>query len=241
MKTAANVTRLWVDEFALASALSAHDLTVRQVLPSVEVLDSAGPARVVGNYGYSGSQNGFFDAATGASNFDQQSFTDLRIDESHYLSRAYGTAVGATAYLEIIRLTERPLAVAREEAVLLHFSHEGAGGLARGALLGSGAAAVQNYAGVNLGATVSGKTFAVHFHLIAIAAATITMKLQESQNDGAPDAYADIAGLTSGALAAAGIVRVTTTAATEAWKRLVVSGAFGSATIAVCAGLVASA
>ena len=42
----------------------------------------------------------------------------------------------------------------------------------------------------------------------------------------------------SGALTAVGAVRATTTAATEAWKRVNISGTFTSATILVTAGTV---
>jgi hypothetical protein len=81
--------------------------------------------------------------------------------------------------------------------------------------------------------------FRVIFRLLSFTGTSITMKLQGSSDDGAGDAYADIAGLTSGALTAPGVVVVTTTATLEAWKRVVCSGTFSAASVVVTAGVVA--
>ena len=93
--------------------------------------------------------------------------------------------------------------------------------------------------GRNQGVTTSPEEYQVVFHLLAFTGTDITIKVQESQNDGGGDAYADISGLTSGALTGIGVVRVSVTASTEAWKRLDFSGTFSSATILVTGGTVA--
>ena len=91
-----------------------------------------------------------------------------------------------------------------------------------------------------MGASTAGQTFAVVYRILAVSGAgSITLRVQESANDGAPDAYADITGLTE-TFTAVGAVRDTVTIATEAWKRLSVQAfsGFTSVTILVTAGIV---
>lgn len=56
---------------------------------------------------------------------------------------------------------------------------------------------------------------------------SVTFVVQESQNDGGGDAYANIAGPLSATFTAPGIQRLTTTGATELWKRINISAFSG--------------
>lgn len=238
-KLPANQTRIWLNAFDLSGALNSFQHDLKQEVPSVDVLNSQGPERVVGNYDYSLSTNGFFDGDEGA--FDEQAFSLLGVNTDHLLSLLLGYAEGSVgARMGLVHLSEQPRSGQLGGAVLLNLNAEGSGGLSRGVVLANAiVTGAGNRTGRNLGATSGGKVFAVHFHLFAFTGTNITLKVQESSDDGGSDAYADITGLSSGALTAVGAVRKTTSANTEAYKRVAVSGTFTSATIGVVAGVVA--
>lgn len=242
-KLPAKTARLWVDEFPLSGYLSAITWKLDQETIKVDTLSSDGPERVVGNYdGHMISLNGFFDGVDGA--FDELAFSDLNTDEDHHAFVAFGgTTEGSVGYEGPIRLKSQPRSAASGQAILLNLESEGAGPVARANILRTATVtATGNGTGQNLGATTSGQLFVVVFRVLAkTGTGSIAMKIQGSSDDGGGDAYADISGLVSGTLTDVGCVRVTTTAATEAYKRLVVStfSGFTNATILVTAGVAA--
>lgn len=237
-KTAASKMKVWLDEYALASSLTSAGLEVTQELAVVTSLADAGPRRVVGNYDATFPFLGLFDGDAGA--VDEIVHALVGSAGPHYVTLALGQSVGDVAYDGLAVLEGKPLSAASGGAQALGINLAGAGGLSRGVLLGNKTTTgAENLAGVNMGATTLGQRFRAVFRVISFTGTNITLKVQESQNDGGGDAYADISGLTSGALTGAGVVSVSTTAATEAWKRLAISGTFTSAVIAVSAGVVA--
>lgn len=234
-KQASSTVRLWIDEFALAGFINAFSLDMEQERAVVTCLSDDGPRRVVGNYDHSIDWSGFFDGDTGS--FDNNVFVDLKTDENHFASVAFTNSEGAVSYQDVLRLTSQPRGGQAGSAVTLNIQAEGSGARTRGVVLANATVTgAGQRTGRNMGATVSGTVFAVHFHLVTFTGTNITLKVQESTDDGAVDTYADVSGLTSGALTAAGVVRATTTAASEAWKRIDVSGTFTSAVIVVTAG-----
>ncbi len=236
-------TRIYLDEFALSGFLNTFDLSIVQELAPSVCFSDVGPRRLVGNYDHKHGSNGFFDAATGG--LDQLAFVDLNTDEDHYLGEYPGSdAEAGVGYESIVRLTEQPRSGGVGAAVLLNLSSEGSGegsgGLARATVLANATVvAAGNRTGRNMGATTLGQVFAVVFRVLAFTGTNITLKVQESSDNAGADPYADITGLTSGALTGVGVVRATTSAATEAWKRVNIAGTFTSATILVTAGVVA--
>lgn len=235
-KLAAALTRVYFDEFDLSGVLNAADLDVSQELAVVTAFSDAGPRRLAANYDVKNSLNGFFDGDQNA--FDQLAFSELNTDEDHYLGIAYGTVEGSVVYENIVQLDGQPRSGGTGGAVLLNLSGAGRNRLTRAVLLhSSDAASAGNKTGQNLGATVSPAPLVAVFRLLAIASGSITMKVQESQDDAGSDAYADIASMTSGSLSAPGVVRVVSTAASEAWKRVVVSGTFTGAKVRVTLGV----
>ena len=238
-KQAAHGTRIYLDGYDLSGYLTATDLGVEQETPVVTCFGDAGPRAVVGNYGVAVSASGLFDGAAGR--IDEIIDALRGNDSDHYLTQLFGgTVAGSISYDSIARMASEPRKADIGGAVMLDFSLAGSGGMARGMVLANKTSTgAENIAGVNQGVTTAGQVYAVTFRLLAFTGTSVTMKLQESQNDGAPDTYADIAGLTSGALSALGAVRVTTAAASEAWKRVVLSGTYSSALILVTAGVVA--
>lgn len=242
-KVAAKQTRVWVDEHALSGYLSGADLKVDQETVKVDVFSSSGPERVVGNYDTMLSLAGFFDGADDA--FDEIAFVNLRTDETHYAFSAFGGVTeGSRGYEQPIRLKSQPVSSKVGAAVLLNLEAEGDGPISRAHILRSAAVTgTGNGTGQNLGATTSGQLFVVTYRILAVSGTgSIVLQCQESQNDGSPDTYASISDLASGTLSGVGVTRKTTTAATEAYKRISVTtfSGFTSVTILVTAGLAAA-
>lgn len=74
----------------------------------------------------------------------------------------------------------------------------------------------------------------LHVHLFAFTGTSVTIKVQESSNDGGGDAFADVTGATTGALTTVGAVRVATGAINiERYVRVVTTGTFSNAIFAV--------
>lgn len=70
-------------------------------------------------------------------------------------------------------------------------------------------------------------------HLFAFTGTSVTIKVQESSDNGSGDAFADVTGATTGALTAVGAVRVQTGSINvERYVRLVTTGTFSNAVFA---------
>jgi len=81
----------------------------------------------------------------------------------------------------------------------------------------------------------------MYVQLFAFTGTSVTIKLQESSDNGA-DTYADVVGATTGALTAVGAVRVATAAiAVERYLKVVTTGTFSNAVFAVIANRNATA
>ena len=238
-KFPAHGTRILLDQYDISGYVNSFDLPFAQETPDVTSFADAGPRRVVGNYDYSSSVLGFFDGADDA--VDEILHGLLANESDHYLTKMPGaSAEGGIAYDLLVSLTRKPLSAATGGAVLLNIESAGRNGAVRGHILGNlTSTGAGNRAGVNQGVKASGVVYAVIFRVLSFTGTNITLKIQESSDDGAGDAYADVASLTSGALTAIGVVRATTTAAMEAWRRLNISGTFTSVAVRVTAGVVA--
>lgn len=238
-KISAHGTRVYLDQYDLSGYLNSSEQNVDQETPVVTCFSDTGPRRVVGNYDYSHNDLGFFDGTT--LTYDAIVHALLENASDHYLTKLFGaSAEGGIAYDSLVSLTRQPRSAAIGGAVLLNVESAGRNGMARGNVLANlTAVGAGNRAGVNQGVKASGPVYAVIFRVLAFTGTNITLKVQESSDDGAGDAYVDVAGLTSGALTAIGVVRATTTAALEAWRRVNISGTFTSALVLVTAGVVA--
>lgn len=238
-KLAAHGTRIYLDNFAAHGYLNSSEQNVMQELAKTDSFGDNGPRRVVGNYDYEDAEVGFFDGDDDL--IDEVLHGLIGSAADHYLTKLWGaSAEGGIAYDKAVMLEGKPLSAQLAGAVMLNLNTKGSNGMSRGHILGNvTVASAGNRSGVNQGAKASGALYRVIFRLLAFSGTNITLKLQESQNDGSPDAYADVSGLTSGALTATGIVVATTTAAMEAWRRLNIGGTFTSATVLVTGGVVA--
>ncbi len=239
-KVASHPTRIWVDHYPLASYLTATEAKIEQETIPVTTFADAGPRRLVGNYDHSGSHAGLFDAGS-TSDLDPMLAALFNDSADHYLLQTFGSAAeGARGLDRVIRFKGRAFKSAIGAASLLSFEEEGSGAMVRSAILRAATVTgTGNGTGQNLGATISGQQLQVVYRILAIAGGAITLQTHESQDNGAGDAYANVAALASGSLSAVGVTRVSTTGATETWKRTTISAmTASSATILVSIGLV---
>lgn len=213
---------------------------------------------IQGKAGASGSTiNGFMDIESGG--FDQIEFADLN-DGKHFIMRAVtGTALGATAYETVEASTGVARVMAVADKAVLNWSGQPTNQFYRGFVLTAGEeafTATGEGTGVNCGAstaTAPAQRFEVVIRCVAVSGAgSIGVQIQESQDDGSGDAYADITlsadaptqGLVSYAANTAtftgvGTIKLYTASATEAWKRVQISAyaTFTSATLIVTCGI----
>lgn len=234
-KVAVKSTRVYLDEFDLSGSLTAWDMSVEQELPDVTAISDAGPRRLTGNYDEQDSLLGLFEPEAGAIDDILHALIDA---DDHYLLKALGTTEGDPVYEAIVRLMRKPLSGKVGGAVLLNLEAQGTGGSYRGVILRTAAVSgAGNGTGQNLGATTTGQELRVTYRVVAFNGTDITLTIEESQNDGSPDTYAAISGLTQ-QFTAVGVAVDSTTAATEAWKRVAITGTFTTATILVTIGTV---
>ncbi len=235
-------TRIWFDAVDLSGSLNAAEQNVKQSLVVVTTFADSGPRRILEDYDHDHSHTALFDAAHWHSGGVEQPSLDHWLydlaqapDVSHYLAHLFGAnAEGSPCYESVVHFEGQPRSAALGQAILVNLTSQGAGPIARGCVLrnatieGNG-----NGTGRNCGATLAGQVTVATFRVFAGTFSHLDLKVQESQNDGAPDAYADVAGLSAEFAVAdtPGIVRATTTAATEAWKRCVVSNFVGTSAL----------
>ena len=238
-KTSNLATRIWLDQYDLSGYLNAADQNIKQELIPVTCFSDTGPRRIVGNYGYDTSMNSFNDFVDNL--IDEIIFAHIAADTDHFLSHLWGANVeNSIAYDFVIRLLDQPRSGAVGGAQLLNLSADGANGCSRGLVLRNATITGTGFGtGRNQGATTAGKIYQAVVRVFSGTFTSITIRIQESSDDGAVDTYADIATMTT-TLTAAGVTRLTTTAATEAWKRVSVQAFTGTnAVIGVTSGVVA--
>lgn len=237
-KLASAGTRIYVDQYALSGFLNSVDMAVKQELADVACFSDAGPRRLVGNYDHSHSLAGFFDGTAAQIDEIVHSLLD---DDDHYLLELFGaSAAGNIAYESIVHLANKPIKAAVGAGILLDQTLEGSGGQSRGlVILNATVSGDGNQTGQNVGASASGQTFQVVVRVISGTFTSFDCNIEQSQNDGGADPYAAVAGLSKTGIVAAGVYRQTVTAATEAWKRVVIANWIGtSAVVVVTAGIV---
>ena len=229
-------TRIYLDQYDLSGVLNSSQMEVEQELATVTAFADAGPRRVVGSYDLRHSDLGLFDPADGA--YDEQIHALLGDDGDHHLCKLFGShSEGGVAYETIVRPMSSPRSAERGGAVMLNFDTEGAAGHFRGIVLAHATSTgAEDRSGHNQGVTSSGTVYRAVFRVLSFAGTDLTLKVQDSDDDGSTDAYADVVGLTSGSLTDIGVVSAEVVAATKAWKRVAVSGTFTSALVLVTGG-----
>lgn len=201
--------------------------------------------------------NGFMDiVALASGGFDATEFADLN-DGKHYILRApQGTGAGGIAYETVESSTGTSRAADIANVMMLNWSGQPTEEFYRGMVLTAGEVAFTatgETAGVEVGAsTVTVQRFEVVIRVVAVSGTgSIGFQIQESTDDAAGDAYADITlsaesptqglvtyGSNTATFTGIGTIKLYTTAATEAWKRVQVSAysSFTSVTAIVTCG-----
>lgn len=94
-------------------------------------------------------------------------------------------------------------------------------------------ATATNGTGVDMIGAAGTNGLQAYLHVFAFTGTSVTVKLQQSSDNGGSDAYADVAG--GGFTAATGVTsqRIAVTGAVERWLRVVTTGTFSNAVFAV--------
>jgi len=238
-KVPASVVRVWLDAFVLDAFLTSVGQDIEQKTPDVTALSDTGPRRIPAGYDHKDSFVGFFD---GAQYSVDEVLDALRGSSSdHYVCKLFeGATPGKTAYETVALMSSEPRAARLGEAIGLSLDLTGSNSLSRGVLLlNQTVTSTVNGTGQDQGATTSGTEYQAVFRVFSGTFTSLTVKIQESSDNGGSDPWADIAGL-SHTFTAAGVYRVSTTAATERYKRAVVSAFTGtSAMVGATGGIVA--
>lgn len=236
-------TRIFLDAHDLSGDLNAGQQTIDQPSIDVRCYSDPGPASLVDYYSTSDDWSGFFSRnPPGGPMIDQILNALVGDEQDHYLLKLFqGSTENGIAYETVVRLNTDPLTSRDGQAVAAGATFEGSGPCYRGRVLRAGTLSAIGWGtGRNLGATLAGETFAVTYRVLGGTFTTLTLDTQQSSDDGAGDPYAAIAGM-SHVFTGAGAVRVTTTLATEAWKRSGLTAFTGtSALVLVSAGKVAN-
>lgn len=204
--------------------------------------------------------NGFMDIVAAASNgFDAIEFADLN-DGKHYISRMpQGSGRGSVAYETVESSTGVSRAMDIANVAMLNWSGQPTEEFYRGFVLTSGEEVITgttDLTGVNCGASTAtgpAQRFEVVIRAVSVSGTgSIGVQIQESSDNGAGDAYADITlsaetptqglvtfGTNTATFTGIGTIKLYTTAATEAWKRVQVSAFTGitSASLVVTCGI----
>ena len=232
-KIHAHQTRIWLDEHKLSQSLTSWEQALSQEQPVVTALEDEGPRHRTGNYDAQLSYAGLFDPA----DLNPRVHALLSDGEDHYAGHLIGAADGSVAYDIPGRLVGEPISGAAGGPVLLTWTASGSGGVSRGLVMGSGLhAAANNRPGIDIGAKVAGPIYRVVFRLAAKTSGNIILRIGEADAEIGP--YTVVTALTSGSLAASGIVVAETSGVLKRWLRVQISGGFTDAEILVTAGIV---
>ncbi len=240
-KVSAQQTRVYLDEFDLSGDLNSSMLDVRNELANVTTFADKGPRRVEGNYDTTHQHTGFFDGATDG--IDDAVFAALGSDSDHYLAQLFGgDDEGAVGYESVVRIERQPRVARVGEAVSLSFDAAGSNGTAHAAVLRNGSiSGVGTGTGRDLGVTAAGQTVVVTARVIGGTFANLAFDIQQSNDDGSTDPYANVNGLAF-TFSEPGVSRKTISVATEAWKRVRVRAFAGtSAQLLVTIGVLQGA
>lgn len=242
-KLPANLTRHYLDQYNVSGDYNAFDGDYAQENIDVTCFSDAGPRRLVGNYDVKASLLGFLDVADLAN--DEWVFALLGNAGDRYLAKVFANSIPATipaegslVYDDIVRIVSTPRSAKLGGALMFNIETEGGGGSYRGKVLRSAAVTgTGNGTGQNLGATTAPQQLRVTYRVLAFVGTDITFTIQESSDNGGGDAYANVTGLAE-TFTAVGVATDSIIISSEAWKRVVISGTFTSATVLITIGVV---
>lgn len=233
-------TKIYVDKWNWSGRTNTAEMNVNQVMVPVTTFESLGDEFIEGKYSGDTTINGFFDPT--ANDYDEQMWLAIGDGQNHAVGEYYEAAAVGTIGYEIQALIdsqERPIEVAG--AVLLNCTGKSSGAIVRSTVLANklitGAGVVAG-SSINVGATTAGQVFVALMRVLSFTGATMNVRIEQSFDNGGADPYTAL--LTFAQTAGTEVQRLTTTAATEAWKRVnvtAVGAGFTSALILVVVGV----
>lgn len=248
--------RIYMDHYKLGDFANTFALDIARDVAEVTAFADDGKTYVGGKYGHTGSFAGFLDLADDG--FDEKEHGNLTAGERWIARCPQGTTGGCVAYESVETNTGLSRASDIGNAVQITWNGQGTGRLSRAVVLTNGEQAITatgNTTGVNVGAAASTDTMVVTVRVLAVSGSgSVTFKVQESSDNGAGDAYAQVTGWTlsekdpgtnvnigtadQATFTGVGCAKFTRTGATEAWLRINVSAfsGFTSVTVLVTAG-----
>lgn len=222
-----STTLHYIDELEVTCALNAADIAIDRAV--IDARTFCGNSQVPGNRDVMASFGGF--GLFGADDYEEELAARMQSGADVNRLTVFGNAVGARTYEVLGPLGKASHAWKAAEILGLSGEIPKGQSLSRGILLnvaqtvtGTGALTGQEHE-VTAATT---QTFVATIRVKSVSGAgSVTFVVQESQDDGAGDAYANIAGPLSATFTGVGIQRLTTTGATELWKRINVSAFSG--------------
>lgn len=246
-------TRVYFDQYRVSNWASSTGVDFSRDGVETTPLENDYKTFLPGKVGATSTINGPLDIADDG--FDELDFADVIAPGTHYICRTVFAGTSAAQGDIAIETQEFNTGDSRAydqaNVAMLNWSGQVTGGVVRGVvLLPETAATSVAFVGtaLNYGASVSGERFVYTIRCVSVTGTgSVTVQLWESSDD-AGDAYAAVSGLTatftstSSVLTSAGVFRTTTTAATEAYKKVKLTALSGitSATFHVTIGVEAA-
>jgi len=229
--------KVYMDQYDYSGRTNAIELLIDNVLPAVTAPNDLAETLVEAKLKSSLKLNGFFDGV--ANQYDQHTWA--AIDGNEHKVGAYpGTLApaGAIGYELLARIKDEPRTLEVEGAILLNVTWQG-DNIVRSTVLYNGAiTATGAKTGQNVDASTAGQIYVAVLRVLEVTGAgSITVKVQESSDNGVGDPYADL--ITFDAATGISVQRKTVTSATEAYKRINISAfsGFTSVTVMVAVGI----
>lgn len=216
----------YIDELAVTCALNSADYAIDRGV--VDARTFCGNNQVPGNRDVMASFGGF--GLFGADDYEEELAARMQSGADVNRLTIFGNAAAARTYEVLGPLGK--VSHAWKAAEILGLSGEIPKGqsLTRGIALhiGTTITGTGNQTGQSHEVTAATtQTFVATIRVVSVSGSgSVTFLVQESQDDAAGDAYANIGGM-SATFTAPGIQRLTTTGATELWKRINVSAFSG--------------
>lgn len=226
----------YLDEIEVTCALNAADFGIERAV--VDARTFCGNNQIPGNRTAMASFGGF--GLFGADDYEEKLSARMASGADVNRLTIFGNAAGARAYEVLGPLGKE--SHAWKAAELLGLSGE----IPKGQSLTRGVALHVNQTFTATGAqtgqqheaTTSSQVFVATIRVKSVSGSgSVTFAVQESQDNGAGDAYANIAGA-SATFTAVGIQRITVSSATELWKRINISAfsGFTNVVATICVG-----
>lgn len=232
---AATGMKSYLDEIDITCAINMDDKTLDR-----EVIDArtfCGNQQVAGRRTAASAFGGF--GYFGADEYEDELNARIVSGASVRQLFIYGNSAGSRYYEVAGPLGKQSLQVSPDKLIGLAGDIPKGSSFNRGLVLNIGTVitATGTHTGQNVGAIAAGDTTVAVIRCTAIAGGgSATIAIQESSDDAGADPYATISGMTQ-AVSATGVYVLTSTAATEAWKRVNITAQAGtSITITVTVG-----